>query len=613
MPTNSIKNFYISEDQSIYLLSANDAKKHKKWIELCIKQLQKLGYSNITLLGKGAYGFAFSGFTADDKEFVFKFSRITLPLHIREHLEEEAMMLDRVKHPNVPGFIEYSVRKKQGILVMERGLGADLEQWSLKLGKLPIKMLVDIAIQLAEILKELRSRKELGIKRPIVHGDIKPSNLTYDDNTRKLSLIDWGSSVYAQLDENGHYIVNNVMDLMSSDLQQTNARLGDVYFIGEEQLSGELSSPRFDEQGVASTLYALASAQSCRFGVYAIPAASLGLPKEFALMIDGMLSSDRKIKKAAGDYFIRNIHFMKHHVFPSNKVVTTKADIPIWTSSFDKDIESVVYSSRKSFLREEEQGDSLQSVNDAQLDRYYKNYLSGMGDTEKAFIASISRLAKYPVVGGIVVRWEKQGVFIDSSLNLFDETVKPAFCDAVNNVIMLARAIHRVGIFKCCLFNVKDTIHVERDSYLERFHPAEDVQIPYDISPISSVLEEEEKLHSYFEDGQDPDEKLILPYSIMQQIERLNSIHHTGCIIFEVLPKHLKIHNYYKLLDVEQEEMFKQCLQKIIECVHQIEGEGVSGYMKLPYKDTRYFEHCHIQPTQFMPRSPFTKTMKINT
>ena len=118
-----------------------------------------------------------------------------------------------------------------------------------------------------------------------MHGDIKPSNLVWDEASDALSLVDWGSSVYAQIDSDGNPIASNFMDLMSADLSTTNARMGDVYFIGEAQMSGEQSSPRFDEQGVAATLYALASAQSCRFGVDVIPASSLGLPIELAKVV----------------------------------------------------------------------------------------------------------------------------------------------------------------------------------------------------------------------------------------------------------------------------------------------------------------------------------------
>ncbi|WP_449361180.1 hypothetical protein [Alishewanella longhuensis] len=92
--------------------------------------------------------------------------------------------------------------------------------------------------------------------------------------------------MFAQLDQDGHYLSNNIMQLMSADLQHSNARMGDIYFIGPEQRTGQLSSPRFDEQGVASTLYALASGQPSRFGRKAIPARSLGLPLKIATLLD---------------------------------------------------------------------------------------------------------------------------------------------------------------------------------------------------------------------------------------------------------------------------------------------------------------------------------------
>ena len=56
-----LTHFYIPDEQSIYLLSHADAKKLKDWVALCIDQLASLGYRNISLLGKGAFGFAFAG------------------------------------------------------------------------------------------------------------------------------------------------------------------------------------------------------------------------------------------------------------------------------------------------------------------------------------------------------------------------------------------------------------------------------------------------------------------------------------------------------------------------------------------------------------------------
>ncbi|GAC14825.1 protein kinase domain-containing protein [Aliiglaciecola lipolytica] len=603
MSLANLKHFYIPDEQSIYLLSHKDAQKLKDWINLCKEQLELLGYSNIELIGKGAFGFAFAGIDPQHKHLVFKFSRVNLPQHVQDQLEDEAFMLSQVDHPFVPSLIEFQRVKKQAILVMERATGVDLEVYSLQQGPLSARLITKIAAQLSEILLFLRNHQHQGKPKPIVHGDIKPSNIVFDEKTETIGLIDWGSSVFAQMDHQGQYIANNVMDLMSSDLQQTNARLGDVYFIGDEQLNGELSSPRFDEQGLASTLYALASGQSSRFGRHIIQPNSLGLPKELAEVLTAMLSEDPKQRKLGGDYFIKNMKFMKNVVFAKQEQNEHVALIPTWTFSKKKEIDTVVYSSRRSFLKLENTDvkNDLHYINDAQFERYYKNYMQGMGETEKAFISAVGRLGKYPVVGGLVVRWQPEGVYIDSSLNLFNPSLKRSFDVSVNNVVTLARAIHRVGVFKSCMFNARDTLHIERDDESVPFIPNTDMQIPYELSQ-TSITEDQSRNHSYFEDGEDPDELLALPEDMMIIIRQLNSIHHTGCIIFEALPTHLKIHSYYTLLDHNMELEFKSLLKEIIDLLPKINGLGISGFMKLPYKDTRYFEHAAGLPEKFYPK-----------
>ena len=78
-----LQQFYIPEEQSIYLLSHDDAKKLKDWVALCAAQLRQLGYQDIELIGKGAYGFVFAGRLphqdSSGPEHVFKFTRINLP------------------------------------------------------------------------------------------------------------------------------------------------------------------------------------------------------------------------------------------------------------------------------------------------------------------------------------------------------------------------------------------------------------------------------------------------------------------------------------------------------------------------------------------------------
>lgn len=605
---SNLKNFYISDEQSIYLLSANDAKKIRDWVSLCESQLTKMGFTNVKMIGKGAYGFVFVGTNNYQQERVFKFSRITLPQNVRERLEEEGFMLSLLKHKNIPSFVAFENIKKQGILVMERGKGIDLHELSKIKGRLPVSTIVKIAIQLAEILAFLRTTQIIGATgqketKPIIHGDIKPSNLVWDEDNEKLSLIDWGSCVFAQLDEKGQPIANNVMELMSADMQNTNAKLGDVYFIGNDQLEGALSSPRFDEQGAAATLYALASNQNCRYGYNAIPPSSLGLPKPLASTLQALLSGTAEEKAKAGESFVKSAHLMKNWYLPDISLQENPSCLPVWIRDKQLNIETVVYSSRKSFLRQQDDDALLAGVKDAQLEKYYKNYLQGMGDNEKAFVAAVSRFSEFPIVGGLAIHWQEDGVYIDSNLNLFDQKFKRSVSETINNMVDLARSLDiRQGTFKSCLFDAKNTIHIERQNIETAFKLTNNVHIPFEVTHVGEV--EEGKQHSYFEDGEDPDEKLTLPEQIMTHIIALNDIHHTGCIIFEVLPKHLKIHNYYHLLDKNKLSEFEYHLRGILNNIQFIKGVGVSGYMKLPYTDAKQFDYQQKRPNLFYPSNP---------
>ncbi len=607
MAEKKLQHFYIAEEQSIYLLNHKDATKLKQWVELCQQQLTLLGYQNIALIGKGAYGFVFGGEDEHGQSQVFKFSRINLPQHVQDRLAEEADIQRQLSHRRIPKIIGYYKIKRQSIVHMQRAPGIDLEQLSFQRGPLSSELVVKIAIQLVEILSYLRDIKQHEKGKPYVHGDIKPSNVVFDPETEKVYLVDWGSAVPAQLDVYGQTTANNIMDLMSSDLQNSNARLGDVYFIGHEQISGEMSSPRFDEQGLAATLYALASGQSCRYGSGVITPSSLGLPKLLAKILSGMLSKDRKTRNKAGDYFFRHLALLKNTVMAEPPLaIEIKPLVPVWCKSYNKSIDTVVYGSRKSFLRESSDKEQLSDIDDVQLEKYFKNFLMGMGDTEKAFVAAVGRLANFPVVGGLAVRWEKDGVYIDSNLSLFDPALKTSFQSAVNNMVRLAQGIFRVGVFKSCLFNARNTLHVERENEDEPFQALSTQVINYDISDVA-VIDDITRLHSYFEDGKDPDEYLYLPDEIMAVLARLNQIHHTGCIIFEVLPTHLKIHSYLMLLNHDKEPEFKQCLTDILQLLPTITGFGISGFMKLPYKDTRFFEHINALPDKFYPRNPKIK------
>jgi len=604
--SKNLQHFYINEEQSFYLLSHKDAHKLKSWLQLCESQLARLGYSNIELIGNGAYGFVFAGTSSagndpEPQQYVFKFSRITLPQHIKDRLEEEGFMLSQVEHQGIPEFIAFQTVRGQSILMMSRAPGINLQEYARQRGRLEPRLVLKIAAQMTDIL--LRLRNNTG-RSTIIHGDIKPSNIMFDPQSETVSLIDWGAAVVAQENHLGERIDSLGLDAINMEFQKSNAKLGDIYFIGEEQLQGACSSPRFDEQGLAGTLYALASGQGSRFGKKVITPESLGLPIEFARTLAGMLDDDGDTRCRAGDYFFENMRYMKH-IVSRDKSAENKPEqslIPLQVTTSDEAVETVVYSSRKGFLRQEIGSE----VFDAQpryakhpiagsLGGYgeYKNYLSGMGDTEKAFVIAVSHLGCYPVVGGLAVNWDDGGVYIDSNLSLYDADFAPALISAINNVVSLARALNKKGVFKGCMFDARKTLHIERENMQDKFIADNSVQIPFEIGETLSPknTDSQTRLHSYFEDGSDPDEWLQLPESIMKILATMNQIHHTGCIIFEAVERDLKIHNYLILLDQSKEQEFRDCLGEIIANLEQIDGLGVSGFMKLPYKNTKFFNY----------------------
>jgi non-specific serine/threonine protein kinase len=171
-------------------------------------------------------------------------------------------------------------------------------------------------------------------------------------------------------------------------------------------------------------------------------------------------------------------------------------------------------------------------------------------------------------------------------------------------VVTLARAIAKVGTFKACLFDARQTIHLAREQAEHAFTVPAGLHIPYEVKAVSNA-ELSSKQHSYFEDGKDPDEQLVLPDAIMDDLAQLNLIRHTGCIIFEVTAFYMKIHSYFHLLDADAEVQFARLLANIVSKIPLIRGDGVGGFMKLPQKATRKFSHQLVVPTCVYPANPY--------
>lgn len=106
-----------------------------------------------------------------------------------QKFREEALILARLRHPNIPVVSNHFIENGKYYIIMDYIEGINLED--LLMGSI-IKGLaeedvIDWGIQICEILEYLHSRKP-----PIIHRDIKPSNFIKREVDGQIILIDFG-------------------------------------------------------------------------------------------------------------------------------------------------------------------------------------------------------------------------------------------------------------------------------------------------------------------------------------------------------------------------------------------------------------------------------------
>ncbi|HEY5001801.1 MAG TPA: serine/threonine-protein kinase [Ktedonobacteraceae bacterium] len=110
---------------------------------------------------------------------------------IQEELEQfkhEAMLLAGLMHPNLPRIYDAFTEDGRWYLVMDFIEGQTLEDYLEQVddGKLPLKTVLEIGIQLCSVLDYLHTRQP-----PIIFRDLKPGNIMHTSRGQ-LYLIDFG-------------------------------------------------------------------------------------------------------------------------------------------------------------------------------------------------------------------------------------------------------------------------------------------------------------------------------------------------------------------------------------------------------------------------------------
>jgi serine/threonine protein kinase len=148
----------------------------------------------------------------------------------------EAKYGARVKHPNVVNTIEIG-QAENGLhfLAIEWADGQILDRYAKRHAPLPKDEVATIVCQIAS---GVQAAHDAGI----VHRDLKPENVMYDQETRRVKLLDFGIATDTQA---------------SGDERLTRAGffVGTLMYIAPEALSGEIVTAAADQYSLATIAY----------------------------------------------------------------------------------------------------------------------------------------------------------------------------------------------------------------------------------------------------------------------------------------------------------------------------------------------------------------------
>ncbi len=197
-------------------------------------------YHILEKLGEGGMAVVYKAFdTRLEREVAVKFIRIEriIPQDLKQMLlrfEREAKALARFHHPNIVTIFDFGEYEDSPYLIMEYLPGDTLK----KLAGKPLnwqqafKILIPIAQALA-----------YAHKREVLHRDVKPGNILFDENGHP-KLADFGIAMVLESDD-------------SAPITLTGTGVGTPDYMSPEQCLGNPASERSDIYALAIVLYEL--------------------------------------------------------------------------------------------------------------------------------------------------------------------------------------------------------------------------------------------------------------------------------------------------------------------------------------------------------------------